>query len=98
MRLGMVWVGWVWVWGMVRVRGMVRGLQVRVRDRQALVSAVEVALQAVFFWATPIMVVAFVLSWLLREIPLRDTVGAAPPGEGIEEAQEYGRGAHIIGR
>ena len=63
-----------------------------------VVSAVEVALQAVFFWATPIMVVAFVLSWLLREIPLRDTVGAAPPVEGIEEAQEYGRGAHIIGR
>ena len=46
-------------------------------------SALELALQAVFFWAVPIMVVAFALSWLLREIPLRETVGAPPPTDGI---------------
>ena len=49
-------------------------------------SSVEVALQDVFFWAVPIMVLSFVLSWRLKEIPLRETVGDIPAIEGIEEA------------
>lgn len=49
-------------------------------------SSVEVALQDVFFWAVPIMVLSFILSWRLKEIPLRDTVGDIPAIEGVEEA------------
>jgi MFS family permease len=33
----------------------------------------------VFFWAAPVSVLAFALSWLIREIPLRQTVDQAPP-------------------
>ena len=49
-----------------------------------IAGSLEVAIQSVFFWAVPLMVVAFVLSWWLDEIPLRETVGAALPVDGIE--------------
>jgi EmrB/QacA subfamily drug resistance transporter len=43
------------------------------------------ALHGVFLWAAAIAIVAFVVSWLLREIPLRSTV--APAGrDPVEEA------------
>jgi len=39
------------------------------------------ALHGVLLWATAIAVLAFAISWLLREIPLRDTTpGAEQPG------------------
>ena len=50
----------------------------------AVTGSVEVALQTVFLSAVPIVVAGFALSWFLREIPLRETVG--PPVDGIEEA------------
>ena len=50
----------------------------------AVTGSVEVALQAVFLSAVPILVLGFALSWFLQEIPLRETVG--PPVDGIEEA------------
>jgi len=53
----------------------------------AVTSSVEVALQDVFFWAVPVMVLSFLLSWRLKEIPLRDTVGDVPAIEGVEEAK-----------
>ena len=34
------------------------------------------AIQEVFWWAAPIAAVGFVLSWFLKEVPLRDTVGS----------------------
>ena len=40
-----------------------------------IASSVEVAIQAVFFWAAPLMLLGFVLTWFLKEIPLRETVG-----------------------
>ena len=43
----------------------------------AVSGSVEVALQAVFLSAAPVMVLAFALSWFLQEIPLRETVGPA---------------------
>jgi EmrB/QacA subfamily drug resistance transporter len=46
------------------------------------VTAVAVALHPVFLTASAVMVVAFGLSWLLRDVPLRDTAGAA----GIDES------------
>ena len=50
----------------------------------AVTGSVEVALQAVFLSAVPVLLVGFALSWFLQEIPLRETVGA--PVEGVEEA------------
>ena len=55
-----------------------------VETAAAVTGSVEVALQAVFLSAVPSLVVGFALSWFLREIPLRETVG--PPVDGIEEA------------
>jgi len=60
----------------------IRALPVEVAAGIAV--SLEVAIQSVFFWAMPLMVVAFVLSWWLDEIPLRETVGAALPVDGIE--------------
>jgi EmrB/QacA subfamily drug resistance transporter len=60
----------------------IRALPVEVAA--GIAGSLEVAIQSVFFWAVPLMVVAFVLSWWLDEIPLRETVGAALPVDGIE--------------
>ena len=51
-----------------------------------IATSLELAIQAVFFWAVPIALVGFVLSWYLQEIPLRDTVGPVLLVEGAEEA------------
>ena len=51
-------------------------------------AAVESAIHAVFVWAVPPMVLGFGLAWFLREIPLRETVGAASLVEGAGEALE----------
>jgi EmrB/QacA subfamily drug resistance transporter len=45
------------------------------------VEAVCAALQPVFLAAAGVMVVAFGLSWLLQDVPLRETAGAAAVGE-----------------
>jgi hypothetical protein len=46
------------------------------------VTAVAVVLHPVFLTAAAVMVVAFGLSWLLRDVPLRETAGAP----GIDES------------
>ncbi|MCY4077359.1 MAG: hypothetical protein OXH04_18235, partial [Acidobacteria bacterium] len=60
----------------------IRALPPPVADGVA--ASLELAIQAVFFWAVPIAVLGFALSWYLREIPLRDTVGPATLAEGAE--------------
>jgi len=58
----------------------------------AAVHAFALSLHTMFLWVVPIAVVGFALTWLLREIPLRDTVfvgvepGAEPlpVGAGVE--------------
>lgn len=40
-----------------------------------IAASLAVAIQEVFWWAAPIAAVSFVLSWFLKEVPLRDTVG-----------------------
>jgi hypothetical protein len=45
--------------------------------RKALCSRLAVALHPVFLTAAGVMVVAFGLSWLRRDVPLRQTAGAA---------------------
>ena len=47
--------------------------------RVAIEHAYSLALQPVFRTAVPIALVAFVLAWFLREVPLRTAAGAATP-------------------
>jgi EmrB/QacA subfamily drug resistance transporter len=49
----------------------------------AIVHAYALALQPVFLIAVPIALVAFALSWFLREVPLRGAAAAPDLGEGI---------------
>ena len=51
-------------------------------------STIETAIHSVFLWAVPPMVIGFGLSWFLREIPLRETVGATSVIEGAGEVLE----------
>ncbi|MGI8440631.1 MAG: MDR family MFS transporter [Thermoleophilaceae bacterium] len=50
------------------------------------------ALDSVFLWGAPIALAAFVLSWLLKEAPLRDTVH----GPAVEEALAGGAGSEAL--
>jgi EmrB/QacA subfamily drug resistance transporter len=47
--------------------------------REAILHAYSLALHPVFLTAVPIAGVAFVLSWFLREVPLRTSAGAPTP-------------------
>ena len=49
----------------------------------AIVHAYALALQPVFLIAVPIALVAFALSWFLRETPVRGAAGAPAIGEGL---------------
>jgi EmrB/QacA subfamily drug resistance transporter len=50
--------------------------------RQAILHAYSLALHPVFLTAVPIAGVAFILSWFLREVPLRTATGEATPEAG----------------
>jgi EmrB/QacA subfamily drug resistance transporter len=52
------------------------------------VTAVAVALHPVFLTAAAVMVVAFGLSWLLGDVPLRETAGSAGIGESFAASRE----------
>ncbi len=41
--------------------------------RTGIVEALDRSIHSVFLWALPLLVVGFVVSWLLEEIPLRET-------------------------
>jgi len=47
--------------------------------RQAILHAYSLALHPVFLTAVPIAVVAFILAWFLREVPLRTATGENTP-------------------
>jgi EmrB/QacA subfamily drug resistance transporter len=51
--------------------------------RASVRHAYSSASDRVFLYAVPVALAAFVLSWFLREVPLRGTAGAADLGEGI---------------
>ncbi len=51
--------------------------------RAGILHAYTVSIDTVFLAAVPVAAVGFVLSWFLREVPLRSTAGAADLGEGI---------------
>jgi EmrB/QacA subfamily drug resistance transporter len=54
--------------------------------RAAVQHAFSLALHPVFLAAIPVALVAFVLSWFLREVPLRTVTGTADLGEGLGAA------------
>jgi EmrB/QacA subfamily drug resistance transporter len=54
------------------------------------VTAVAVALHPVFLTATAVMVVAFGLTWLLRDVPLRETAGSDAPDRDVPAAAYVG--------
>ena len=47
-----------------------------------IADSLELAIRSVFLWAVPLMAAGFVLSWFVKEIQLRETVGPARPVEG----------------
>jgi EmrB/QacA subfamily drug resistance transporter len=47
--------------------------------REAILHAYSLALQPVFLTAVPVAGIAFILSWFLREVPLRTAAGAPAP-------------------
>jgi EmrB/QacA subfamily drug resistance transporter len=51
--------------------------------RLPVVTAYAQSIDKIFLYAVPLAAAAFVLSWFLREVPLRKTAGAADLGEGI---------------
>lgn len=50
----------------------IRSLPAPIAD--AVVEALSRGVHAVFVWAIPVLLIGFAVSWLLREVPLRDTV------------------------
>ena len=65
------------------------------------VTAVAVALHPVFLTATAVMVVAFGLTWLLRDVPLRETAGSGPHDRNVPADTYIGassKGSNKAGR
>ncbi len=56
--------------------------------RQVYIEAVSLSLQPLFLTAAAITVLAFVLTWFLREVPLRATTRAPEPGRVLEPAAD----------
>jgi MFS family permease len=56
--------------------------------RQVYIEAVSLSLQPLFLTAAAITVVAFGLTWFLREVPLRATTRAPEPGRVLEPATD----------
>ncbi|WP_225993907.1 MFS transporter [Actinomadura rudentiformis] len=56
------------------------------------------SIQTVFLWAVPVALVAVVLTWFLREVPLRATAGAQDYGEGFGGAPTVRSSRHEIER
>jgi len=51
--------------------------------RPGVLDAYAHSIDRIFLFSAPVAGVAFVLSWFLREVPLRQTAGAADLGEGL---------------
>ncbi|GLY82879.1 EmrB/QacA family drug resistance transporter [Actinoallomurus iriomotensis] len=63
-----------------------------------VVHAYARSIQSVFVWAVPVALVAFALTWFLRENPLRMTSGATDLGEGLGGAPTERSSRHEIER
>jgi EmrB/QacA subfamily drug resistance transporter len=60
---------------------LLKGLPATVRD--GVLHAYSQSIDRIFLFAVPVAAVAFVLSWFLKEVPLRQTAGAVDLGEGL---------------
>ena len=54
--------------------------------RTDVLHAYAQSIDRIFLFAVPVAAAAFVLSWFLKEVPLRKTAGAADLGEGLGAA------------
>ena len=68
----------------------------------AFIHAYADSLETVFLAAVPVAAVAFLISWLLPQVPLRKTVAATDPGQTFgmptdrSSAQELERGLGVL--
>ena len=60
---------------------LLKSLPVSVRG--GVLHAYSQSIDRIFLFALPVAAAAFVLSWFLKEVPLRQTAGAADLGEGL---------------
>ena len=65
--------------------------------RQAILHAYSLALHPVFRTAIPVAVIAFILAWFLREVPLRTTTGPAGPSAPAERPAHPAASAADLG-
>ncbi|WP_067491667.1 MFS transporter [Actinomadura hibisca] len=56
------------------------------------------AIDTVFLWAVPVALVACVLTWFMKETPLRSTAGETDYGEGLGGGQSYRSSRHEVER
>jgi EmrB/QacA subfamily drug resistance transporter len=66
--------------------------------RSHILHAYTLSFHTVFLGAVPVAAVAFVLTWFLREVPLRSTAGASDIGEGIGAASAQRSSAEELER
>ncbi|XRQ11263.1 DHA2 family efflux MFS transporter permease subunit [Actinomadura welshii] len=66
--------------------------------QQDVLHAYAQSIDSVFFWAVPVALVAFVLTWFLREVPLRATLQSQDYGEGFGAAPTVRSSRHEIER
>jgi DNA-binding MarR family transcriptional regulator len=70
---------------------LIHQLPAAVRDH--VLHAYTVSIQTVFLYAVPVAIAAFILTWFLREVPLRSAVGAAANpadvGDGLGAASAH---------
>jgi EmrB/QacA subfamily drug resistance transporter len=66
--------------------------------KKAVLHAYAQSIDSVFFWAVPVAAVAFVLTWFLREVPLRATSQTPDYGEGFGGAPTVRSSRHEIER
>lgn len=66
--------------------------------KQGVLHAYAQSIDTVFLWAVPVAAVAFVLTWFLREVPLRATSQTRDYGEGFGAAPTVRSSRHEIER
>ncbi|NVI89572.1 MFS transporter [Actinomadura sp. BRA 177] len=66
--------------------------------KQRVLHAYAQSIDSVFLWAVPVAAIAFVLTWFLRELPLRATSQTRDYGEGFGAAPTVRSSRHEIER
>ncbi|TDC45390.1 DHA2 family efflux MFS transporter permease subunit [Actinomadura sp. KC345] len=66
--------------------------------QRGVLHAYSESIDSVFFWAVPVVAVGFVLTWFLREVPLRATSQTHDYGEGFGAAPTARSSRHEIER